>query len=122
PVAEFARFNEEQLARGERVYANPRNFAAGSLRQLDPGITAGRPLRLWAYQIVAAEGLSPRSQSAALDELRRLGFPVSPEIRRSTDVDELIAYCAAWETRRAEASSETRRGGRSRTNFHRPRS
>jgi DNA ligase (NAD+) len=106
-VADFARFNAVQAERGERTYANPRNFAAGSLRQLDPAITAGRPLKLWAYQIVAAEGLVVRSQSGALEAIARLGFPVSPEIRRFTAIDDVIAHCAAFATRRGELPYET---------------
>jgi len=77
PVAEFERFNAAQEEQGERTYANPRNFAAGSLRQLDARITAGRPLRLWVYQIIRIEGAgedAPASQWEALGYLRRLGF------------------------------------------------
>jgi len=93
--ADFARFNAEQQARGERTYANPRNSAAGSLRQLDAATTAKRPLRLWAYQAIVAEGLAVSSQWEVLSELRRLGFPVAPDVRRFTDFDELVAYCEA---------------------------
>ena len=105
--ADFARFNEEQLARGEKVYANPRNFAAGSLRQLDPAVTAARPLRLWAYQVVLAEGAAVASQWQALELLRALGFPVSPECRRFTTIDEVVAHCTAWATRREELPYDT---------------
>jgi DNA ligase (NAD+) len=107
PLADFARFNEEQEARGEKVYANPRNFAAGSLRQLDPAVTATRPLRLWAYQIVLVEGESPASQWAALELLRELGFPVADECARLGSIDEVAAFCASWSARRAELPYET---------------
>ena len=105
--AAFARFNEEQAARGEKVYANPRNFAAGSLRQLDPAVTAARPLRLWAYQVVVVEGAALASQGDALDLLRRLGFPVAGECTRLETIDEVAAFCAAWPERRAALPYET---------------
>lgn len=105
----FARFNEEQAARGEKVYANPRNFAAGSLRQLDPAVTAARPLRLWAYQIVRLEGFTGgmQSQWEALDLLRRLGFPVAHECTRLATIDDVAAFCAAWPERRDALPYET---------------
>jgi DNA ligase (NAD+) len=97
PIADFQRFNARQEQTGERTYANPRNFAAGSLRQLDARITAGRPLKLWVYQIIALEGApAPRSQWATLDYLRALGFPVEARIRRFDDWDALVAHCEAW--------------------------
>ncbi len=104
---DFARFNAEQEARGERVYANPRNFAAGSLRQLDSAITAARPLRLLAYQIVAADGPVPATQGAALDWLRALGFPVCDENHRSTELEDVVAWCESWAGRRAELPFDT---------------
>ena len=107
PRADFDRFNEEQLARGEKVYANPRNFAAGSLRQLDPGVTATRPLRLWAYQVLAAHGVELESQWQALALLGALGFPVSPECRHFTTIDEVVAHCASWGERRNALAYET---------------
>lgn len=97
PIADFQRFNAQQAQTGERTYANPRNFAAGSLRQLDARITAGRPLRLWVYQIIALEGApAPRSQWETLDYLRTLGFPVETRCRRFADWDALVAYCTSW--------------------------
>jgi DNA ligase (NAD+) len=97
PIADFQRFNARQEETGERTYANPRNFAAGALRQLDARITAGRPLKLWVYQIIALEGApAPRSQGATLDYLRALGFPVEARIRSFDDWDALVAYCEAW--------------------------
>lgn len=98
---DFARFNEQQAEAGARTYANPRNFAAGSLRQLDPSITAARPLRLWAYQVVVAEGLGIESQWEALGALRGLGFPVSPDVRRLAGIEEAIAWCGEFGARRA---------------------
>ena len=103
----FARFNEEQAARGEKVYANPRNFAAGSLRQLDPTVTATRPLRLWAYQVVVVEGATLASQWEALGLLRTLGFPVADACTRLETIDEVAAFCAAWPERRETLPYDT---------------
>ncbi len=100
--ADFDRFNAEQAARGERVYANPRNFAAGSLRQLDPTVTATRPLRLWAYQIVEARGVDLETHWETLQLLRALGFPVAGECRRCATIEEVAAHCAQWVQRRDE--------------------
>jgi DNA ligase (NAD+) len=99
PVADFERFNAEQEAAGERTYANPRNFAAGSLRQLDARITAARPIALWVYQIVSLEGAGPdepRTQWEALAYLRRLGFPVEPRVRLLADFDYVVDLCETW--------------------------
>ncbi len=108
PIADFEKFNALQQQSGERMYANPRNFAAGSLRQLDPRITAARPIRLWLYQIIEYRGDdAPASQWEALDTLRRLGFPVEQRIRRFTDFDELVTYVIEWgETERRKLPYE----------------
>ncbi len=97
PLDKFEAFNREQEAAGKRTYANPRNTAAGSLRVLDPAITAARPLSLFCYQVVEMEG-GPvlRSQWAALDYLTRLGFPVSDQSRRFTDFEAVVDYVAGW--------------------------
>lgn len=105
--ADFARFNAEQQSRGERTYVNPRNSAAGSLRQLDAAVTATRPLRLWAYQVIAAEGLAASTQWEVLEELRCLGFPVVAQSRRFEDFDELVAYCEAQSGARETLPYET---------------
>lgn len=107
--ADFERFNQQQVDAGERSYANPRNFAAGSLRQLDSSITATRPLKLWVYQALVVEGAPPvTSQSQGLDYLRALGFPVSPA-RRFTDdeFDELVAAVERFGAERLELPYET---------------
>jgi DNA ligase (NAD+) len=100
---DFTRFNEAQLAQGVKSYANPRNFASGSLRQLDTSISAGRPLKVWVYQALIVEGgQSPPSHSAGLDLMRRLGLPVCPDIALFDDArfDDLAAYVAAFGERR----------------------
>ena len=76
--AEFERLNERQRAAGERTYVNPRNAAAGAVRQLDPRITARRPLRFCAHGFGEAEGISFHTQSAFLDAIEELGLPVLP--------------------------------------------
>jgi len=109
-VADFAAFNRSQEEQGERTYANPRNFAAGSLRLLDSGISARRPLRLWAYQVLLLEGEEqpPASHWDSLAYLGRLGFPVTPDVRRFPDdeFDALVDYLAHWHDLRARLPYE----------------
>jgi len=91
PLAGFEAWNAKVREEGGKEFVNPRNAAAGSLRQLDPKLTAQRPLAFYAYAMVAAEGL-PESHYDALQLLKRWGFPVNPEIRRVRDADGCIAY------------------------------
>jgi len=105
-LAEFEELNRQQAAAGERTFANPRNAAAGMLRQLDSRITARRPITLLTYAIVDASGDTPRSQSDTLDYLRALGFPVTDMARRFDALDEAIAYAEAWADRRDELAYE----------------
>jgi DNA ligase (NAD+) len=101
--AGFERLNEERARRGERLFANPRNAAAGSLRQLDPRITAQRPLEFFAYQIGWIDGGSePPTHWECLELLKRLRFPVNPHARRVESFEEVVAYCREWEQRRFE--------------------
>jgi DNA ligase (NAD+) len=102
PLQGFARVNEEQVAAGAKPFMNPRNSAAGSLRQKDPAVTARRPLALWAYAIGASEGLDVESHWDALTWLREHHFPVSPDVRLHEDPAEALAACHGWEARRAE--------------------
>jgi DNA ligase (NAD+) len=107
PIDAFEAFNREQEAAGLRTYANPRNTAAGSLRVLDPSITASRPLTLTCYQVVELEG-GPEleSQWVVLGYLRRLGFPVSERNRRFTDFEAVVDYAVAWEKEREALNFE----------------
>ena len=100
PLAAFAKLNEERAAAGEPTYANPRNTAAGSIRQLDPQLTASRPLSIWCYSVGALEGLSFDTHSDSLDWLRKHGFRVSRDVGVHDTVDEVVAACRAWEERR----------------------
>ena len=94
---DFARFQAEQQAEGKR-YVNPRNTAAGALRNLDPAVTASRPLDLWAYQVVVITGGSRlTSQSEALEYLAALGFPVErQQSQLFQDFEALVDYCVGW--------------------------
>jgi DNA ligase (NAD+) len=96
PRDRFDDFNKRALERGERTFANPRNAAAGSLRQLDPAITAARPLSFFGYAIGYVEGATINSQWQALEYLRTLGFPVNRDIARFSDIEQVIAYCQEW--------------------------
>ena len=86
----FQRLNETQAERGERLFANPRNAAAGSLRQLDPAITAKRPLRFFAYGWGEVAGLPAETQWDAYQILRAWGFPLNPLIRLARSVEEML--------------------------------
>ncbi len=100
PLVAFAKLNEDRAAAGEPTYANPRNTAAGSIRQLDPQLTASRPLSIWCYSVGALEGLSFDTHSESLEWLRSHGFRVSRDVGVHDTVDEVVAACRAWEERR----------------------
>lgn len=90
----FARLNAEQTARGEKPFANPRNAAAGSLRQLDPQITARRPLRFYCYGYGRFEGQMLARHSERLDVLHGFGLPVCPQRQRVSGIEACLAYYA----------------------------
>ena len=96
----FEKLNEERAGRGEALFASPRNSAAGSLRQLDPTVTASRPLDIFLYQLGWADGEAPTSQWETLQWLADLGFRTNPHIKRFTDLDEVVKHIEAWEARR----------------------
>jgi DNA ligase (NAD+) len=98
PLKAFARLNRQREEEGEPLFANPRNSAAGSLRQLDPGITRARRLRLFAFHVEVVEGrLAVPSQHAMLALLEAWGFPVEPHHARCTDLAEVQARVAEYE-------------------------
>lgn len=105
-TADFEKLNERFAAAGERVAANPRNAAAGSLRQKDPNVTAKRPLRFFAYSSGPFEGVELHTQWEALNLFRELGFPVNHDVRRFDDFDAVIAYCREWMARRDDLPYE----------------
>jgi len=100
PIADFAKLNEQRAEAGEATFANPRNSAAGSIRQLDPQITASRPLSMWAYGIGARSGWEPESHSEMLDWLRERGFKINKDVEVIEGIDEVAARCRWWEDRR----------------------
>jgi DNA ligase (NAD+) len=100
--SDFDRLNERRVAEGEAPFANPRNSAAGSLRQLDPAATAQRPLRFYAYGIGANEPPLPvTTQWELLRQLDELGFPVNQESRRFDTFEAVAEFCRTWEQKRA---------------------
>ena len=104
PVERFRALNAELERAGERTFANPRNAAAGSLRQLDPTVTASRPIRIFTYQIVAGDGTE--TQWEALHRLRLWGFPTTPDARHFDRFEEVVAYCHEWMARRDSLNYE----------------
>ena len=106
PLADFDELNKRQAAAGEKTYQTPRNTAAGALRQLDPSVTASRPLTMLCYNILSAEGELPTTQWDTIEYLRALGFPVPDVIQRVPDIEAAVAACEAWIDRRAELAYE----------------
>jgi DNA ligase (NAD+) len=100
PREAFARLNAQLEEAGETTFANPRNAAAGALRQKDPAITAARPLAIFLYHVSHAEPASFRSHWEVLGTLRESGFPVNPDNARATDMDAAVAYCRRLEAER----------------------
>ncbi len=99
-LADFEKLNKELEEQGLKTYQNPRNTAAGSLRQLDATLTASRPLTLLTYAIVAIEGEAPASQWELLNYLRALGFPVTRHAALCKNMQEVLQVCDSWQTRR----------------------
>ena len=107
PVSSFEELNRRQLEAGLKTFANPRNSAAGSLRQKDPKVTAGRDLSMWAYQLGAVQGGPAISHHAeALELLRRCRLPVNPEITLVHGIDEVFAFCSRWQEHRHDLDYE----------------
>ena len=108
PVDAFRSMNEQRAGAGEPTFANPRNAAAGALRQLDPKVTASRPLDLWIYQLGWIEGAEPPAAHwETMAWLRKLGFRVNPEIRRVSSLGEAAAYYDDWLSARFEKAYQT---------------
>ncbi|MGE5578309.1 MAG: NAD-dependent DNA ligase LigA [Syntrophothermus sp.] len=97
---DFARLNEARVAKGEPLFANPRNAAAGSLRQLDPRVTAERPLDVYLYGLLYCRERQFATQWDALAFLKEQGFPVNPHSRLCEDIEAVIAYCDEWAEKR----------------------
>ena len=107
PIKEFEKLNKRLEEAGEKTYLNPRNTAAGSLRQLDPVLTASRPITLLVYQIVASDrGKVVTSQWECLEYLKALGFPVADVSKRFNDLESAITYTETWNEGRDKLSYE----------------
>lgn len=107
PLDKFEQLNAARLEAGEAIYMNPRNTAAGSLRQLDPSKTAERALRLYCYDVLAVEGVVlPSTQWDRLAYLRDLGFPVSPDNRLCSGLEEVVEVYEEWIARRNRINYE----------------
>lgn len=98
--ADFAKINQRRLANDEPQFANPRNSAAGTLKQLDPRLVAQRPLRIFAYAFGYFEGIEVATQSQMLEWLKAAGLPVNPESQAFDDFDKLVEYVLQWAERR----------------------
>jgi len=104
--SDFKRLNEERTKRGENLFANPRNAAAGSVRQLDPRITAQRHLDTFIYRATFPEGNKYNTHMEVLDYLKKIGFKVNPHIKLFQDIEEVIKYCQKWIEKKEELDYE----------------
>ena len=109
PKTSFEKLNEESLAKGEKVFANPRNAASGSLRQLDSKITAKRDLSMFTYTGIFedAEDKNIKTHYDGMMYLKKLGFKVNPNIRLVNDIQGAIDYCNEWATKRFDLNYAT---------------
>ncbi len=103
---DFAELNERRAQAGESTFMNPRNSAAGTIRQLDPADAAERPLSMWCYQVGVVEGLTFAKHSEALAWLREHRFRVNTDIKVLDSEEDVIAQCLAWQERRGELDFE----------------
>jgi DNA ligase (NAD+) len=106
PVKAFERLNEELTRAGQRPFANPRNAAAGSLRQKEPRVTASRPLSMWVHSFGAAEGISFGSHLEFLRWAESAGLPAAPTTTHARDLDAVEAFVYEWEARRHDVNWE----------------
>ncbi|HEX6228089.1 MAG TPA: NAD-dependent DNA ligase LigA [Solirubrobacterales bacterium] len=106
PIADFKALNERRAEAGENTFANPRNAAAGAIRQLDPSIAAQRPLSIWCYGLGATGALDVSTHSEEIEWLRERGFKVNPDTDHHPGVDSVVERCRWWEERREELDYE----------------
>ncbi len=106
PLSAFQRLNERLASEGKKTAPNPRNAAAGSLRQLNPNITAERDLSIWVYGLGAHDGIEFESQWQTLEWLRARGFRTNPFAERHETIEDVARVCAEWEKRRIELDYE----------------
>jgi DNA ligase (NAD+) len=105
-LSDFAALNERRAEQGLSTFMNPRNSAAGTIRQLDPALAAERPLSMWCYGIGATEGLSFSSHWESLEWLREHGFRVNADVRKLGSEDDVVAQCLGWQERRGALDFE----------------
>ena len=106
PIADFKALNERRAEAGEPTFANPRNSAAGSIRQLDPALAAERPLSIWCYGLGAMRGLDPASHREEVAWLRERGFKVNPDTGHHEEIESVVERCRWWEERRERLDYE----------------
>jgi DNA ligase (NAD+) len=106
PLSGFRELNERLIAEDKKPTPNPRNAAAGSLRQKNPAITASRPLSFWAYGVGAHEGVELRTHWETLQWLKQHGYPINPFAERLESIDAVAKACKEWELRRAKLDYE----------------
>lgn len=106
PKSSFMNLNKKRIEDGYQEFQNPRNAAAGSLRQLDPKLAAARNLSVFLYSVTSPEALDAESQSGALDKLDELGFKTNKERKLMTSIDDVIEYIDYWTTHRSELAYE----------------
>ena len=108
PKTSFEKLNEENLQKGDKIFANPRNAASGSIRQLDPTVTAKRDLSIFVYTPIL-EGIenAPKTHYESLMFLKDLGFKINENIRPVKNIEEAIEYCKEWETKRFDLDYAT---------------
>ena len=104
--SDFKKLNKERTKRGENLFANPRNAAAGSVRQLDPRITAKRHLDTFIYRATFPEGNNFNTHMEVLDYLKKIGFKVNPHNKLCQDIEEVINYCQQWIEKKEELDYE----------------
>ena len=108
PKTSFEKLNEENLKNGEKTFANPRNAAAGSLRQLDSSITAKRDLSMFTYTaIIERSDYMPKTHWESMQYIKELGFKTNPNIRLVDDIEGAIQFCKDWETKRFDLNYAT---------------
>jgi DNA ligase (NAD+) len=105
-LPDFAKLNERRAERGLSTFMNPRNSAAGTIRQLDPKLAADRPLSFWAYAVGVTDGIGFESHYGSLEWLRAHGFPVHPDVKLLDSEDDVVKQCQSWEERRGALEFE----------------
>jgi DNA ligase (NAD+) len=105
-LPDFTALNERRAEQGLSTFMNPRNSAAGTIRQLDPNLAAERPLSMWCYAVGVTDGLSFTSHWEALTWLREHGFRVNGDVAKLTTEDEVVARCLRWQERRGALDFE----------------